>query len=101
MAVGGRALLLDPDASAESHAAVLSETDTRLLLVDAPFSRTALELAARSRVRPLVAFGDALGTTPVEELLMPSPDGRGYSPVRGLFDDGVGGYASTADASVR
>lgn len=97
MAVGGRALPLDPEASPDTHAAVLSETDTRLLLVDSRFSRTALELAERSRVRQIISFGDALGTTPFEELLMPSPDGNGYSPARGLFDNGILGYETTGD----
>lgn len=97
MAVGGRALPLDPDASTDSHAAVLSETDTRLLLVDSRLSHTALELAERSRVRQIISFGDALGTTPFEELLMPSPDGNGYNPVRGLFDNGILAYEPTGD----
>src|SRR5699024_2826422 len=69
----------------------------RLLLVDSQFSRTALELAERSRIRQIISFGEALGTTPFEELLMPSPDGNGYSPARGLFDNGILGYETTGD----
>ncbi|ASU60006.1 AMP-dependent synthetase [Nocardiopsis dassonvillei] len=96
MAVGGRALPLSTASDLDTQCAVLTETDTRLLLVSADMAQTALELAERSRVRQVIAFGQALGTTPFEELLQPSPDGNGYSPARGLFDNGILGYEDTS-----
>lgn len=95
-AVGGRALPLSVDSDLDTQCAVLTETDTRLLLVSADMAPTALELAERSRVRQIISLGAALGTTPFEELLQPSPDGSGYSPARGLFDNGLLGYERTS-----
>ncbi|MFV2198695.1 AMP-binding protein [Nocardiopsis sp. LOL_012] len=97
MSVGGRALPLSTSSDLETQGAILAETDARLLLVTADLAPTALELAERSRVRQVIAFGDALGTTPFDELLRPSPDGSGYHPSRGLFDNGILGYERTSD----
>ncbi len=95
MAVGGRALPLSPFSEPDVQCAALTETDARLLVVSADLVPVALELAERSRVRQVIAFGDALGTTSFEDLLRPSPDGTGYSPSRGLFDNGILGYEET------
>ncbi|WP_306367180.1 AMP-binding protein [Nocardiopsis sp. CC223A] len=95
MAVGGRALPLSPASDLDVQCAALAETDARLLVVSADLAPAALELAERSRVRQVIAFGAALGTTPFEDLLRPSPDGTGYSPSRGLFDNGILGYEET------
>lgn len=95
MSVGGRALPLSASSDFDAQSALLAESDARLLLVSADLAQTALELAERSRVRQVIAFGRALGTTPFEELLMPSPDGSGYSPSRGLFDNGILAYEQT------
>lgn len=97
MAVGGRALPLSTSSDLDTQCAVLAETDARLLLVSPELAQTALELAERSRVRQIISFGPALGTTPFEDLLQPSPDGNGYSPARGLFDNGILGYERTSD----
>ncbi|OLT28120.1 AMP-dependent synthetase [Nocardiopsis sp. CNR-923] len=97
MSVGGRALPLATSSDLDTQSAILAETDTRLLLVTADLAQTALELAERSRVRQVIAFGKALGTTPFDDLLQPSPDGSGYSPTRGLFDNGILGYERTSD----
>lgn len=97
MAVGGRALPLCPSTSTADQAAALGETDARLILADAGYTDAAQELAERSRVRQIISFGDSRGATPFEELLLPSPDGSGYNPSRGLFDNGVLGYESTPD----
>ncbi|WP_201294849.1 MULTISPECIES: AMP-binding protein [unclassified Nocardiopsis] len=96
MSVGGRALPLSTASGADTQCAVLAETDARLLLVSEELVPTALELAEHSRVRQVIAFGHVLGTTPFEELLQPSPDGSGYSPTRGLFDNGILGYEHTS-----
>ncbi|KOX22133.1 AMP-binding protein [Nocardiopsis sp. NRRL B-16309] len=97
MAVGGRALPLSTESDPDTQCAVLAETDARLLLVSADLATTALELAERSRVRQVIAFGGALGTTPFDDLLQPSPDGNGYNPTRGLFDNGILGYDRTPE----
>ncbi len=88
MAVGGRALTVSPESDLRTQCMALAETDARLLLVSEELAGTALELADRSRVRQVITFGTALGTTPFNDLLLPSPDGNGYSPARGLFDNG-------------
>nr|WP_017599476.1 AMP-binding protein [Nocardiopsis sp. EMB25] len=97
MSVGGRALPLSTTSDPDTQSAILAETDTRLLLVTEDLAQTALELADRSRVRQVISFGDALGTTSFDELLQPSLDGSGYSPTRGLFDNGILGYERTSD----
>ncbi|HJE58589.1 MAG TPA: AMP-binding protein [Nocardiopsis listeri] len=97
MAVGGRALTVRPESDPDAQCAALAETDARLLLVSEDLAPRGLELAERSRVRQIITFGSAPGTTPFDELLLPSPDGNGYSPARGLFDNGLLGYESTGD----
>ncbi|AFR06943.1 MULTISPECIES: AMP-binding protein [Nocardiopsis] len=97
MAVGGRALTVLPESDPETQCSALAETDARLLFVSEDMAERGLELAERSRVRQIITFGSALGTTPFAELLLPSPDGNGYSPARGLFDNGLLGYENTGD----
>ncbi|WP_052809836.1 AMP-binding protein [Streptomonospora alba] len=89
MAMGGLALPLDLDSDLETITDILTTVDARMVLVSAPLAGIARELADRSRVRQVVAFGDAPETTPFSELLQPSPDGSGYDPARGLFDNGI------------
>ncbi|MFD0775847.1 AMP-binding protein, partial [Streptomonospora algeriensis] len=89
MAMGGLALPLDLDSDLETITEVLTTVDARMILVTAPLAGIARELADRSRVRQVIAFGDAAETTPFSELLQPSPDGSGYDPARGLFDNGI------------
>lgn len=97
MAVGGRALTVSPESDLRTQCRALAETDARLLMVSEELAGRALELAERSRVRQVITFGSALGTTPFKELLLPSPDGNGYSPARGLFDNGHLGYEPAGD----
>lgn len=97
MAVGGRALTIPPESDPHTQCAALTETDARLLFVSEDLAERALELAERSRVRQIITFGTALGTTPFSELFLPSPDGNGYSPARGLFDNGLLDYEDTSD----
>ncbi|MUL42131.1 AMP-binding protein [Streptomonospora sp. PA3] len=89
MAMGGLALPLDLDSDLETITEILTTVDARMILVTAPLAGIARELADRSRVRQVVAFGEAPETTPFSELLQPSPDGSGYDPARGLFDNGI------------
>ncbi|MBV2365826.1 AMP-binding protein [Streptomonospora nanhaiensis] len=96
MALGGIALPLDLDSDLETIIDVLTAVDARMILVTAPLAGIARELADRSRVRQVVAFGEAPETTPFGELLMPSPDGSGYDPARGLFDNGILAYSADA-----
>ena len=97
MAVGGRVLTVLPESDLDTQCAALTETDARLLFVSEDLAARGLELAERSRVRQVITFGSALGTTPFAELFLPSPDGNGYSPARGLFDNGLLSYEDTGD----
>ncbi|MFC4564669.1 AMP-binding protein [Nocardiopsis mangrovi] len=94
LAVGGVALPLELTSDLETLISLLTTVDVRMILVTAPLAGIALELAERSRVRQVIAFGQAPETTPFGELLLPSPDGSGYDPARGLFDNGVMTYES-------
>lgn len=86
----------DPATAAE----VLTTTDTRMLLVSEALAPDALALADRSRVRQVVAFGQAPETTPFDELLLPGPEGA--EPDRAAGEAGGGLLTYEADArSVR
>ncbi|WP_046467978.1 AMP-binding protein [Allosalinactinospora lopnorensis] len=100
MAVGGIALPLELASDRETQIDVLTETDARLLLVTASLAGTALGLAERSRVRQVIAFGEAPETTPFEELLLPGTDSGGYDPARGLFNNGILDYQATSEGVV-
>ncbi|WP_233515288.1 AMP-binding protein [Marinitenerispora sediminis] len=93
MALGCVALPLELTSDLETLADVLARTDARMILVSAPLAGVALELAERSRIRQIIAFGDVPGTTPFTELLRPPDDGSSYDPEHGLFDSGVLSYA--------
>ncbi|WP_157515647.1 AMP-binding protein [Nocardiopsis trehalosi] len=94
LAVGGVALPMELTSDLETLIELLTATDVRIILVTAALADIALELADRSRVRQVVAFGAAPDTTPFGELLLPSPDGSDYDPARGLFDNGILGYTA-------
>ena len=68
-AAGARACLIRSDASPADIAARLNACDARLLITSAPLAGLAAEGADRSRVRQVIAFGDADGTTPFSSLL--------------------------------
>ena len=71
---GGRHRLPDrPDASPADIAARLNACGARLLITSAPLAELAAEGADRSRVRQVIAFGEAPGTTPFSSLLESSP----------------------------
>jgi acyl-CoA synthetase (AMP-forming)/AMP-acid ligase II len=68
-AAGGRACLIRSDAGPADIADRLSACAARVLITSAPLAGLAAEGADRSRVRQVIAFGDADGTTPFSSLL--------------------------------
>ncbi|MDA2806339.1 AMP-binding protein [Nocardiopsis suaedae] len=95
MAAGAVVLPLegaDPVAAAE----VLTSTDTRMLLAAEALAPDALALADRSRVRQVVAFGQAPETTPFDELLLPGPEGAEPDRAAGEAEGGLLTYGADA-----
>ena len=68
-AAGGRACLIRSDAGPADIADLLNACAARVLITSAPLAGLAAEGADRSRVRQVIAFGDADGTTPFSSLL--------------------------------
>jgi AMP-binding enzyme len=68
-AAGGSACLIAADAGPTEVAARLNACGARLLVTSAPLADLAAEAADRSRVRQVIAFGEAPGTTPFSSLL--------------------------------
>ena len=68
-AAGGRACLIRSDAGPADIADRLNDCAARVLITSAPLAGLAAEGADRSRVRQVIAFGDADGTTPFSSLL--------------------------------
>jgi AMP-binding enzyme len=68
-AAGGRACLIRSDARPAEIADRLNACAARVLITSAPLAGLAAEGADRSRVRQVIAFGDADGTTPFSSLL--------------------------------
>jgi hypothetical protein len=68
-AAGATVCLIGPDASPADIAARLNACGARLLITSAPLAEVAAEGADRSRVRQVIAFGEAAGTTPFSSLL--------------------------------
>lgn len=68
-AAGGGACLIRSDAGPADIADRLNACAARVLITSAPLAGLAAEGADRSRVRQVIAFGDADGTTPFSSLL--------------------------------
>jgi hypothetical protein len=68
-AAGARGCLIRSDASPADIAARLNACGARVLITSAPLAELAAEGADRSRVRQVIAFGEAAGTTPFSSLL--------------------------------
>jgi hypothetical protein len=68
-AAGGRACLIRSDAGPADIADRLNACAARVLITSAPLAGLAAEGADRSRVRQVIAFGDADGTTAFTSLL--------------------------------
>ncbi|RNL80641.1 AMP-binding protein [Halostreptopolyspora alba] len=101
MAVGGVVLPLERNATVDTETQIdaLTKTDTRLLLVTSPLATVALQLAERSRVRQVIAFGQAPETTPFEELLASGAERAPHRSHQGSFDNGVLGYQTAGDGA--
>jgi hypothetical protein len=78
-AAGAAACLIRSDAGPADVAARLNDCGARLLITSAPLAELAAEGADRSRVRQVISFGEAAGTTPFGSLL-------GSGPAEGLAD---------------
>lgn len=68
-AAGAAVCLIDAGAGPADVAARLNACGARLLVTSAPLAELAAEGADRSRVRQVIAFGEAPGTTPFSSLL--------------------------------
>jgi hypothetical protein len=68
-AAGGRACLIRSNAGPADIAARLNACGARVLITSAPLAELAAEGADRSRVRQVITFGEAAGTTPFSSLL--------------------------------
>ena len=75
-AAGARACLIRSDASPADIAARLNACGARVLITSAPLAELATEGADRSRVRQVIAFGEAAGTTPFSSLLSSGRHGQ-------------------------
>ncbi|GAB3494180.1 AMP-binding protein [Nocardiopsis coralliicola] len=96
LAAGGTALPLHTAAAPADYAALLCAYDTRVLITDAAGARTALALAERSRVRQVLAFSGAPGTTPFDDLLLPgAPDPAAPAPPGALLSVAADGSLAT------
>ena len=82
-AAGGRVCLIRSDAGPAEIADRLNACAARVLITSAPLAGLAAEGADRSRVRQVIAFGDADGTTPFSSLL-----GSGRHSAPGWQPDG-------------
>lgn len=99
-AAGAAACLIGPDASPADVAARLNACGARLLITSAPLAERAAEGADRSRVRQVIAFGEAAATTPFSSLLESARhssadehgpvDEHGPADEHGLADSGPG-----------
>ena len=75
-AAGAAACLIGPDVSPADIAARLNACGARLLITSAPLAELAAEGADRSRVRQVIAFGEAPGMTPFSSLLESARHGQ-------------------------
>ena len=75
-AAGAAACLIRPDASPANIAARLNACGARLLITSASLAELAAEGADRSRVRQVIAFGEAAGTSPFSSLLESARHGQ-------------------------
>ena len=79
-AAGARACLIRSDAGPATIAAWLNACGARVLITSAPLAELAAEGADRSRVRQVIAFGEAAGTTPFSSLLGSGRHGQPDEP---------------------
>ena len=84
-AAGATACLICSDADPAYLAGRLNACGARLLITTAPLAERAAEGADRSRVRQVISFGEAAGTTPFGSLLEGGPHGAAAGP--GALDE--------------
>ena len=90
-AAGAAACLIRSDASPADVAARLNDCGARLLITSAPLAELAAEGADRSRVRQVISFGEAAGTTPFGSLIGSGPaDGPAAVVEPGRPEEGNG-----------
>ena len=90
-AAGGAACLIDASAGPADIAARLNACGARLLITSAPLAELAAAGADRSRVRQVISFGEAAGTTPFGSLLASGPaDGPAAMVEPGRPEEGNG-----------
>ena len=89
-AAGAAACLIRSDASGADVAARLNDCGARLLITSAPLAELAAEGADRSRVRQIISFGEAAGTTPFGSLLGSGSDGPAAVVEPGRTEEGNG-----------
>jgi AMP-binding enzyme len=85
---GATACLIRPDASPADIAGRLNACGARLLITSASLAELAAEGADRSRVRQIIAFGEAAGTTPFSSLLESGRHGQPDQHEHGLQRNG-------------
>jgi acyl-CoA synthetase (AMP-forming)/AMP-acid ligase II len=88
-AAGAAVCLFDADAGPADIAARLNACGARLLITSAPLAELAAEAADRSRVRQVIAFGEAPGTTPFSSLLGSTDESGRPKEGNGLADQHV------------
>jgi hypothetical protein len=90
-AAGAAACLIRSGARPADVAARLNDCGARLLITSAPLAELAAEGADRSRVRQVISFGEAAGTTPFGSLLGSGPaDGPAALVEPGRPEEGNG-----------
>lgn len=101
-AAGAVAVPLSPDTGACAIAAQLEAARSRLLITSATLAELAAQAADRSRVRQIIAFGDAPGTTPFSALLTSArhaqPDQSADGEPAGLLAGQTGRFRADAAA---
>ncbi len=81
-AAGASACLIEAGTAPADIAARLNACGARLLITSAPLAELAAEGADRSRVRQVIAFGEAPGTTPFSSLLSSADESSADGPGR-------------------
>ncbi|HWG62134.1 MAG TPA: AMP-binding protein [Streptosporangiaceae bacterium] len=96
LAAGGVPSPASACASAARVAEQLTQSGARILITASPLTDLALEAADGSRVRQVISFEDAPGTTPFSALLgkgrREAAGGRRSDPALVLYRQGVGGW---------
>lgn len=96
-AAGAIAVPVSPGAGPADIAARLNTCGARLLITSAPLAEAAAEAADRSRVRQVIAFGEADGTTSFGSLLEPARHAAGERAPAEPLDESLAEQGLTAE----